>query len=59
MGMILTEDHHFAKETETQDFLQGWSLSAGTIATGGKAYSPATNTSAYYLLGVPDLTMSH
>jgi RHS repeat-associated protein len=39
-GIYPTEDGHVPTEREMEDSLKGFSLSAGTIATGGLSYSP-------------------
>jgi hypothetical protein len=55
-GIYPTEDGHIPSEAEMEDSIQGFSVSAGTIATGGISYSPFAekNQTAYYLVGVPE-----
>jgi RHS repeat-associated protein len=55
MGFIINGDGRHASEDTTEKFLSGFSVSGGTIATGGIAYSPSLNKSAYYMVGLPSL----
>jgi hypothetical protein len=50
-------DSHVPTETETKDTLSGFSVSAGSIATGGVSYSPFAQTynTSYYLDGFPEV----
>ena len=56
-GIYPTEDGHVVTEAEMEDSLRGFSISAGTIATGGVSYSPlaSENRKAYYLVGLPEI----
>ena len=57
MGFYFPEDGHVPTEIEMEDSLQGFAVSAGTIATGGWSFSPTakTNKVAYYIVGFPEL----
>jgi hypothetical protein len=48
---------HVPTEAETRDTLSGFSVSAGSIATGGVSYSPLASTynTSYYLDGFPEV----
>ena len=48
---------HVPTESETRDTLSGFSMSAGSIATGGISYSPLADTyhTSYYLVGFPEV----
>jgi hypothetical protein len=50
-------DPHVPTEAEVRDTLSGFSVSAGSIATGGASYSPFASTyqTSYYLDGFPEL----
>ena len=56
-GVYLTQDGHVPTEAEMESSLGGFSMSAGTIGTGGVSYSPTANENktAYYLVGIPEL----
>jgi hypothetical protein len=48
---------HVPTEAETSDTLSGFSISAGSIATGGVSHSPFASTynTSYYLDGFPEI----
>jgi len=50
-------DPHVPTEAETRDTLSGFSVSAGSIGTGGISYSPFAETynTSYYLDGFTEI----
>lgn len=51
-------DPHVPTETEVRDAITGFSISAGSIATGGISWSPfsdARYNTSYYMVGVPEV----
>jgi hypothetical protein len=56
---IITEDGHRAKEDEIERFASGFSVSAGSVLTGGVMYSPSENRSAGYLVIPPELASAN
>jgi hypothetical protein len=55
-GTVITEDKHIVTESELEQNLSGFSVGAGTIATGGLSFSPGIeNPVSYYFVGFPEL----
>lgn len=58
VGVISSGNNpHVPTESETRDTLSGFSVSVGSIATGGVSYSPLASTyqTTYYLDGFPEV----
>jgi RHS repeat-associated protein len=57
IGAIYSHDQEPPTEAEVRDHLTGFSVSGGTIATGGINYSPFATTynTSYYTVGLPEV----
>jgi hypothetical protein len=61
MGAIYSHDQQPPTEAQVRDHLTGFSLSAGTLATGGINYSPLASDikTSFYTVGLPELASAN